>query len=294
MLTSISLDHTRQLGDTLMAIAAEKAGIIKPGVPVISGVVSEEPREVIRQVAEQNAAPLWQRGEAFDFQDYQQSDERGNEGQRLDYREPAAQPTWTLPDVQLGLLGRHQAANAAAAIAAIRRLQEQGWSIGEAALRQGLAVVRCPARIEIVAQRPTVILDVAHNVASVAALVAVLRERFADRHRVLIFASSKDKDTAGMLRLLLPEFRDVVLTQYVHNPRAVEPQVLQELAAAEMAAAGAGGRQPEALHVAASPEQAWGLALRAARADDLMCITGSFFLAAELRPLVLASRLDGE
>ena len=84
---------------------------------------------------------------------------------------------------------------------AVRRLRQQGWPIGEAALRAGLAAVRWPARIEVVGRRPTVILDVAHNVASIGALLAVLRERFAGRRRLLIFASSKDKDTAGMLRL---------------------------------------------------------------------------------------------
>ena len=133
--------------------------------------------------------------------------------------------------MRLGLLGRHQAANAATAIAAARRLAEQGWAIDEASLRGGLAAARCPARIEVVSRRPAVILDVAHNVASIAALFDVLRERISPRRRVLIFASSKDKDTAGMLRLLVPEFDDIVLTRYVNNPRAVEPETLATLVA---------------------------------------------------------------
>ena len=293
LITSISLDHTRQLGGTLAAIAGEKAGIIKPGVPVVSGVVNEEPREVIRQVARQSRAPLFERGEAFDFDDLGSHGKEEHAGQRLDYREPAANPTWTLTGVQIGLLGRHQAANAAAAIAAVRRLQEQGWPIGEAALRQGLAAVRWPARIEVVGRRPTVILDVAHNVASIGALLAVVRERFAGRRRLLIFASSKDKDTAGMLRLLLPEFDEVVLTRYIHNPRAAEPEALRELATAELSSANNGRPQHvPVLHTAATPEAAWQLARQAAGPDDLVCIAGSFFLAAELRPLVGATTLE--
>jgi dihydrofolate synthase/folylpolyglutamate synthase len=291
IITSISFDHTRQLGNTLAAIAGEKAGIIKPGVPVISGVVNEEPREVIRHVAHESGARLFQCGEDFDFDDSSGSSTRGEGGERLDYREPAADPVWTLADVQVGLLGRHQAANAAAAIAAVRRLQEQGWPIGETALRQGLAAVRWPARIEVVGRRPTVILDVAHNVASIAALLAVLGERFAGRRRILIFASSKDKDTAGMLRLLLPAFDEVVLTRYIRNPRAVELEVLYDLALSQIPAGNHGQRSP-AVHTAATPEQAWHLARQAAGPDDLVCIAGSFFLAAELRPLAGAATLE--
>jgi dihydrofolate synthase/folylpolyglutamate synthase len=293
VISSISFDHTRQLGSTLGQIAGEKAGIIKPGVPVISGVVTDEPRQVIRRVAEEAGAPLYERGTAFDLDDVRCSWNAGL-GERFNYREPANHPTWELPGVQLGLVGRHQAANAAGAIAATRRLMEQGWPIDELALRDGLAAARIPARIEIVGQRPTVILDVAHNVASIAALIAVLAERFAERRGVLVFASSKDKDTAGMLRLLLPRFEEVVMTRYINNPRAVEPAALVELAAAELQLARGDGTPALArrLQAADTPEEAWRLARQAAGPDDLVCIAGSFFLAAELRPLVRGRTLD--
>ena len=187
IITSISFDHTRQLGNTLAAIAGEKAGIIKPGVPVISGVVEGEPRSVIQETARREGAPLFERDVQFDF-DYR--DERAH------YREPADGSRRRMDDLQLGMLGRHQAANAATALAAISRLNEQGWNIPEAAIRRGLAEARCPARIEVVSQQPTVVLDVAHNVASIEALVHVLAERFPAGRRVLVFASSRDKDTA--------------------------------------------------------------------------------------------------
>ena len=294
LITSISFDHTRQLGGTLAAIAGEKAGIIKPGVPVISGVTSDEPRQVIRRVANDAQAPLYERGAAFDFETRDGSDQAADADQRLDYREPASDPKWTLTDVRLGLLGRHQAANAATAIAAARRLIEQGWPIDETALRGGLSAARCPARIEVVGRRPTVVLDVAHNVASIAALLEVLRERFHQRRRILIFASSKDKDTAGMLRLLVPEFDEIIVTRYVHNPRAVEPELLAALAADAILPQDNGqptDRLPR-ITTAQAPAEAWQLARRAAGHEDLICIAGSFFLAAELRPLVTAMTLD--
>ena len=295
VITSISFDHTRQLGNTLAAIAGEKAGIIKPRVSVVSGVVNDEPREVIRRVAREQGAPLFERGWAFDF-----AWQAAGAADVVDYFEPAGSPEFELPEfelreVSLAMLGRHQAANAATAIAALRRLQTQGWTIGEAAIRRGLSLARCPARIEVALKRPTVIVDVAHNVASIQALVDVVAERFGSRRKTLVFASSKDKDSAGMLRLLLPRFDEVVLTQYVHNPRAMPPDQLRQQALAALAKVeGEDAAPSQQIHIAPTPGEAWALARRLARPDDLVCITGSFFLAAELRPLVLARKLEGD
>jgi dihydrofolate synthase/folylpolyglutamate synthase len=284
VITSISFDHTRQLGNTLAAIAGEKAGIIKPGVPVVSGVVKDEPREVIRQVAREQGAKLFERGREFDFV----ATSSPGSMQSLDYCESG----FELRGVSLRMFGGHQAANAAVAICAVRRLVEQGWSINEDALRRGLASATLPARIELVSEQPAVIVDVAHNVASIEALLAVLADRFRPRRRVLIFASSKDKDTAGMLRLLLPRFDQVVLTRYIENPRAVELDQLERLAAEALAAASGNGNLRPAIYTAATPAEAWQMAQRTAGPEDLVCITGSFFLAAELRPLVLATTLE--
>lgn len=279
VITSISFDHMRQLGYTLAAIAGEKAGIIKPGVPVVSGVLPEEPRLVIAQRAAEVDAPLWQRGVDYEFNTRQA---RGlpHGGESFDYFEPAKQPRFRLEGVELQLLGEHQAANAAAAICAVNRLRDRGWNISEAALRQGLAAARTPGRIEIVAARPTVILDVAHNPASIEALLAVVRQRWPERRRVLVFASSKDKDFAAMLRLVLPAFDAIVLTRYLHNPRAAEPAEL-------LAAATAAGVDSRPIETLEDPVEALARARQLAGPDDLICITGSFFLAAELRPLVL-------
>ncbi|MBW8883877.1 MAG: bifunctional folylpolyglutamate synthase/dihydrofolate synthase [Planctomycetia bacterium] len=283
IITSISFDHVRQLGNTLAAIAAEKAGIIKPGVPVISCVISPEPRETIAHCAAELAAPLFQRGVDFDLSP--QLTAHDSPRTCFSYREPATSPTYELRDVELNLLGSHQAANAAAAVAAINRLRDRGWSIGEEEIRRGLAAAHIPARIEQIQSSPAIILDVAHNLASIQALLAVLRERFAPHRRIAIFASSKDKDYTGMLKLVLPAFDVVFLTQYIHNPRAAPTESLLATAL-EIRRAAANGDRRTVLHATVRPQDALRLARSVAGVDDLICIAGSFFLAAELRPVL--------
>jgi dihydrofolate synthase / folylpolyglutamate synthase len=276
IITSISFDHTKQLGETLAAIATEKAGIIKPGVPVISGVDVEEPREVIRRIAKQNGCRLVELGVDFDF-DYRPPShlEQGPSSARIDFRHSAS---GCLSDVAIGLLGRHQATNAAVALAGIEELRRNGWTIPEPAIRRGLAEVVWPARVEIVARRPTVVLDAAHNVASIAALVEVLGESFSARRRLLIFATTQEKDHRGMLQRLLGHFDRVIFTRYSNNPRSVPPEDLLTLARELGRSTGS----PE-MEIIATPSDAWEAVRRTATPDDLICITGSFFLASEMR-----------
>lgn len=288
VITTISFDHTKQLGSTLAAIAREKAGIIKPGVPVVSGVINPEPRDVILSRAEELGAPLFLRGRDFDFEPTSPlATHHAPLTETLCYREPASEPTFFLDDVRLNLIGRHQCANAATAIAAIRRLIQRGWSINEDHLRQGLAAAHCSARIEQVGRSPTVIIDVGHNVASIEAVAQTLQERFPADRRIAIFASSKDKDFRGMLQIVLSTFDVVILTQYLNNPRAqtVEELLAMGLQLRTIAKASAPLPKP-VLHGCVRPEDAWKLARHIANPSDLICITGSFFLAAELRPIV--------
>ena len=160
VITSISFDHIKQLGATLAAIAEEKAGIIKPGVPVLSGVTADEPREVVRKIARQNGCRLLELGVDFDV-DYHppQHLERAPSPAHFDFRylapaiEPPendedsrrALPTGDLRDIAMGLLGRHQAANAGLVVAAAEELRRRGWTIPEAALRPGWTGWRKPA-----------------------------------------------------------------------------------------------------------------------------------------------------
>ena len=282
-ITSISFDHTKQLGNTLREIATEKAGIIKPGVPVVSGVVGEEPRTAIAAIAARQGAPLLQRRVQFDAITHPPQADRTQRGQTFDYWESTPDGTWTIDDVQLPLLGDHQAANAATAIAALRQLSRRGFDISTDAIRRGLLQTRCHARIELVHRHPDVIADVAHNVASIEALVDVIRREFPGGKRILLFATSRDKDVPGMLRVLLPQFDHVVLTRFATNPRGMEIEELHSLARETMIDS---DRQPPSIAVAPQPLAAWDVARKLAHDDDLICITGSFFLAAELLPLV--------
>jgi dihydrofolate synthase/folylpolyglutamate synthase len=291
IITSISFDHMRQLGNTLAAIAGEKAGIIKPQVPVVSGVLADEPRTVIAARAAEVGAPLLQRGVDYGFAPAPAARGGAQPAEEVfDYFEPGREPRVRLEGVRLGMLGQHQAANAAAAIAACGVLRGRGWQISEAALRAGLAAARCPGRIEQVGSRPTLLLDVAHNPASIAALVEVLKQRFAGRRRIVVLASSRDKDYTAMLRVLLPACDVLILTRYVNNPRAMEPEGLLSVALALRESLA--GRAAPALHAAAQPVQALALARRLSGPEDLVCITGSFFLAAELRPLLVTSTVE--
>jgi dihydrofolate synthase / folylpolyglutamate synthase len=319
VITSISFDHTQQLGNTLEAIAAEKAGIIKPGVTVVSGLRDDPPRDVIRRIAAENGCRLVELGGDFDF-DYEPPRhlELGPSLGQLHYRytkprrvvAPVAKPQaagtttgrgfmlgattgrgFITGDFALRLLGRHQAANAAVALAALQELQQTGWNIPEAAIRRGLAELAWPARIEVVARRPTVVLDAAHNVASIEALLEVLDESFAANRRLLVFGTTLEKDVSGMLERLLGRFDHVIFTRYLHNPRAVPIEQLQTLAAeisCRNTPCAVAQWNSQAPSEAATPGDAWATVHRLAKPDDLVCITGSFFLAAEMRREIAA------
>lgn len=272
VITTISRDHTRQLGSRLEQIAREKAGIIKPGVPVVSGVTLEPAKSVIAEVCREQSAPLLELGRDFDYE-YSLA-ETGQSSATATVR--TARTTWQ--DLKLPLVGEHQARNLALALAAIERLEEQGWKVPPEAVPAGLARLRWPGRIEVVGRDPTVIIDAAHNWEAVAALLRTLEESFASRRRVLIFAATRDKDVSGMLRQLLPKFDSVVLTCFQSNPRHVPVETLLRMAAS---------LTDQPLHAAADPASAWKLARHFAGPEDLICVTGSFFIAAELRELIV-------
>ncbi len=287
VITSISFDHTKQLGNTLALIAGEKAGIIKHGVPIVSGAQHPEAASVIESVAHDHDAPLYRLRHEFDYRNYvpHRSDA---EQARADFLLPS--PTGTSSDgprelmgVDVRLPGEHQAANAAVALAAMSCLPED-LQLSEEAIRTGFSQARCAARIEVVSRKPLTIIDAAHNVASIEALVDVLQTTYADHPMLLVMGATRGKDVEGMLERLLPQFCQIVCTQYESNPRAVDAEKL-----ANMARKIASNRQlPVVDHInqVVSPTAAWETALKIAEPGQLICITGSFFIAAELRELI--------
>ena len=272
VVTSVGLDHTAQLGNSLEEIAFQKAGIVKRRVPVVSGVTEPGPRDVIRAVAQEAGAPLFELRRDFGY-DYL-FDAGGP-------RVMVSTPRFTSDWLPLKLLGAHQGHNAALAVAAAGCLRDAGFTIPDAAVGRGLAGVDWPARVEVVGRRPAVVVDMAHNVPSAEALVATLRQAFpAARRKAVVFAVSSDKQYAAILAVLAGYFDHFFLTKYGTNPRCVPPEQLAETLAAVWPGRSAG--------VYATAAAAWRAASSAAGEDDLVCVTGSVFLAGELRPLLLA------
>ncbi len=282
VITSISFDHTYQLGNTLAAIAMEKAGIIKPGVPVVSGVVGQSAGEVVRRTAQERGCRLQELGRDFSVTyQCQQPEAHTIAWPTIDFRHGEAS---TLTGLTLRLLGQHQAANAALALATIAELNRLGWTISETAIRTGLAQAHVAARVEICGHAPLVIVDAAHNVASVEALVDTLVASFSPSRRLLVFSTTQDKDAQGMLERLLPRFERIILTRYQTNPRAIPPRELIELVPESAA---------DVVQVVDDPREAWQAVCQDADRDDLVCVTGSFFIAAEMRRLIRTHPAQG-
>ncbi|WP_337173360.1 Mur ligase family protein [Paludisphaera sp.] len=276
IVTSIALDHTRQLGDTLGAIAREKAGIFKRGAAAVSGVREEEARAVVRQVARARRRRLREIDADFRYEEFPPAPP-------IDRPTPsrAAARTWRTDwgVLDVPLLGPHQAHNMAVALAGLDALAEvdPSLAVSPADAARGFAGLSWPARVEVMGTRPWLVVDGAHNVASAAALAETLRAHFPDVPRALVFGTTREKDLPGQLRELLPLFRDRVATQYLHNPRAVPAG---EVAAAAEAIDG------RPVVVAGDPAEALATARRLAGPGGLVCVTGSLFLAAEARAVV--------
>jgi dihydrofolate synthase/folylpolyglutamate synthase len=274
VITSISYDHTNILGDRLSAIAAEKAGIVKNEHPTVSGVTVPEARAVVERICRERRSPLRQLDGDFHF-DYTPGQVTATQRRRSRLVVATSRRRW--PEMELNLLGEHQAANAAVAVACVEELRAAGWRIPDAAVAAGLAEVSWPARLEVFGSRPLIVLDCAHNVASALALLRALQSSFPPGRRLLIFAGSGDKDLAGMLRVLAPHFAHIFLTRYANNLRGVPAERLADMLRAN-------GSTPYTL--CATPTDAFLAARASSDPDDLLCITGSVFLAGELRPLL--------
>lgn len=276
VITPISFEHTAVLGNTLAQIAWEKAGIVKPGVPVVTAPQEEEALAVIAEVCRQRGSRLEAVEEAWRWQVVE--DDLG--GQVLDVaRAPNGRPPFHLEGVRLALLGVHQQANAVTALAALCEAMDAGAPLTEAGVRQGLATVYWPGRLEVWCQPdadgPAVVIDGAHNDASARLLRQALDSYFPGRRLRLVVGVSGDKDLAGILSALAGG-ADLLVAVRSRHPRAADPALIAEKARAV--------RVPLAqVRVAATVEDGLAEALAGAGADTVICIAGSLFVAAEAR-----------
>ncbi len=267
VITPISRDHTEILGDSVSAIATEKAGIIKTGCPVICAPQPEDARRVIEDTCKRLAAPLFAVGREVTWAPGRQS----LDGQTLTVTGRLGSYDLTIP-----LLGRHQQENAATAIAALEVLIDRGWLIVPNALRRGLREVVWEGRFQIVRREPLLILDGAHNPEAARRLREGLESHFgtpgepgfAYRGATLVMGALVDKDTAGVLRELLPYFDRFVATASRH-PRAMPAEAL----AAHFAALG--------VKAVVVPEVAAAVRQAAGESGRLTCVTGSLFVVGE-------------
>lgn len=273
VITSISFDHMAQLGNTLSAIAFEKAGIIKPHTSVILAHQHEEVDRVIQNEAKEKDAPIWDLRSTVSIE-YEPGQIEIDQKPRLRIVSGRDETAW----MELGLHGRHQAENAALAWLAISRLPVP-WKVSAEAVRQGLREVKWPARMEIVHRHPWVVLDCAHNGASMECLVNSLSEMLPcvpGQRRHLILAISKDKDLERMLPVLTKSFNHAMMTRYSSSSRGADPHEMAVLWQCY------GGKE---VTIEANPASAWEKVKQSARPEDVVVITGSVFLAGEMRSL---------
>ncbi len=249
--TSIGLDHTQQLGDTVELIAFQKAGIIKPRTPVVVGPLDAGPLGVVECVAREVGA-------------------------RVVHAVGRGVPA-------VGLPGEHQRANAAVALALVEELRAAGFHVPPASVERGFAGVAWPGRIEVVGRDPVVVIDSAHNLPSVEALIKTLptvaQSAARPESRHLIFAVSADKPVGPMLRVLGGTFGHFHLTRYAANPRTVAPE--------ELAAIAHHYTSGVRVTTYSTARNAWLAAWEQSGPGGLICIAGSAFLAGELRLTVL-------
>ncbi len=222
-ITQIGLDHTEYLGKTIEAIAAEKAGIIKERCGVVSSADDPSAMCVIRERAHSQRCSLAENGKDFLAKNIRAS----LSGTTFDY-----QGTRGLQNMRTNLLGRHQAENAATAIAACDELaRREGFTITDAQIEKGLKNVQWPGRLDIVSREPLTILDCGHNPSAIRRLVESLADLGINPDTV-IYASSKDKDYTTSISILFPKAKRLILTRY-GAPRSIEPEILAQLPSAQ-------------------------------------------------------------
>jgi len=281
--TSISLDHTQILGDTVEKIAAEKAGIFKPGVPALT--VPQKPGviEVFRDAAAKVGCPLQVVGQDIDFS--MRFEASPNHG-------PQARVCLTtnrnnFEHLVVPLRGEHQAVNCGLALAILDKLTERGFQTPEDKVTRGLAAVKAPGRLELAWNSPRVIVDGAHNTESMKCLIKAIGANVPYDSMVMIFGCAADKDIDGMLTEVALGADKVVFTRASGNARAADPRELARRFNDDH------GKMAQTAETIA---EAFALATRAVNREDLLVVTGSFYLVGEAKKHLagVAARRGGQ
>ena len=269
VITSIAHDHEQYLGQTIAEIAFEKAGIIKPRVPVILGQMSMEATRTLCEVATDRDASCDRLGEEFHV--VEESDGRFRyEGLDTKYSH-----------LSCSLVGDHQKRNAGCALALLERIGLKRFGVRESTVRSALSHVNWEGRAEILEDKPHLVVDGAHNPAAAEALLAVLKPMVKknDSQLIVVLGMMRDKSHEKFLKVLSPLLRHLILTE-VDVPRSATIEELKK-------------HVPEGLcelHESAHAAQALAKAKALANPDDVICVTGSLFLAGEVRHLIKGSQ----
>ncbi len=262
VLTNVGLDHTEILGNTIELIAQNKAGIIKPGQIVISGVTQPSTQAIVQERCAVEGATLWQLGSTFTLQT------------KSDETFAVTFPDKTYDDLRIDLHGNFQLTNAAYAIAAVHAFTP---GVAKSIVREGLLQAVIPGRLERVQENPTVILDGAHNPDKIGAAAEAIGRLYGERRRVVVLSLKSDKAYRSILPHVLAHASVLIVTAFGQTELwgACKPEILAE-AAAELA--------PDLeIHVVPDPMQALQQAFALAHPDDLIWVTGSLYLIGDIR-----------
>jgi dihydrofolate synthase / folylpolyglutamate synthase len=266
VITSIGMDHMQFLGDTIEQISYEKAGIIKRGVPVVSGVSQPEARKVIEEAARGNESHVYQSGKDF----HTRRDSVLNNGERFHYESSDLSAVY-----DISMMGAHQVQNAAIALKTAELLRSQNViTFTDGHLKAGLKRAYWPGRMELVSEKPAVILDGAHNPEGITALVTTIKERFSSKKVTILFSALKDKELKNMIGLL-EEAASVISFTDFSFPRVA--------AADELFALSDHPRKEKA----GDWQQYLDEKLRTAAEDEVLFITGSLYFLSEVKPVLL-------
>ncbi|WP_175990863.1 folylpolyglutamate synthase/dihydrofolate synthase family protein [Bacillus sp. Marseille-Q1617] len=266
IITSIGMDHMNFLGDTIEKISYEKAGIIKRGVPVVSGVSQPEAIKVIRKAARENGSPVYQSGK--DFLVHREA--ALDHGERFHFESSAQSGTF-----EISMLGAHQVQNAALALKAAELLRTQNEiTYTELHLTDGLKKAYWPGRMEVVSEKPAVILDGAHNPEGIKALVTTIKERFSTKKVTILFSALKDKELKHMIGMLEEAASAISFTSFSF-PRVARADELFALS-----------DHPEK-HKAGDWQLYIEEKLMSMDEDEVVFITGSLYFLSEVKPVLL-------